>query len=299
MSWMTSQEYFINVCWVGVAACLSITTVTFLRCDTYGSRRSDGAYQEDTASQIYAEVDEDELEVMRAEYSCFGRFLHHALEELADDVQELVLVVQILTENKGLLILLLCGIVSMMCALVAGLGSIDLVHAMLLSTALYVVTTLLVARTARRIVLQNSQDGKPKLTQTDVKKLMEKIPNEDYVPDIDLDKIDMRTINYMLSHRGQQCTDDSSMMNKEHALCKLRQSTRRSHDCVICMSSFKRGESIRILPVCHHEFHKSCIDQWAGTFVAGNTIKTGVPTCPLCNASCFSKEDLVRYLSLR
>lgn len=296
MSWITSQDYFINVGWFGVVACLSIATVSFLRSDTSGSRRSDGAYQEGTASQIYAEVDEHELEVMRAEYSCFGRFLHHALEELADDVQEFFLIAQILRENKGLLTLLLCGIISMMCALVAGLGSIDFVHALLLSTALYAVTTLLVARAARRIVLQNSEDVKPKLTKTDVQKLMNKIPNEEYIPDTDLGTTPRTTLNTMLSHRGQKCIDDSSVMNKEDALRKLRQSTRRSHDCVICMSSFQRGESIRILPVCHHEFHQTCIDQWAGTFVSGNTRKTEDPTCPLCNASCFSKEDLVRYL---
>jgi hypothetical protein len=283
--------------WAGVATCFSATAVAFVCRGTFAAPSATATHHEEDASHIYTEADEYELEAMRAEHTRFGRFLHESLEGFADDIQELVYVGQILTENQGLLILLLGGICSMMMALVAGLENVDVPKALFLSTALYGITTLLVARSARRIVIQNNHQGMPKLTKADVEKLMGGIPKEEYVPDADLDNCDVAIIKEMLTHREQKCCsymyNSTTATQKEDIINKLRQTTRRSHDCCICMSSFIRGETIRILPMCHHEFHKTCIDQWACTFASENTrrldAKRGNPTCPLCNA-CFAKK---------
>lgn len=42
--------------------------------------------------------------------------------------------------------------------------------------------------------------------------------------------------------------------------------------CCICISDYKLGETLTILP-CNHEFHKSCIASW---------LTRGARTCPLC-----------------
>lgn len=265
----------------------SVTAVAFLRHNTPTHQQ-----QEEHSSQIYAEADEYELDAMRTEHTPFGRFLHETIEGLADDIQELIYVSQLLRENKSLLLLLCGGICSMMCALVAGLENVDLMRALCLSTALYVITTLLVAKSARRIAIQNSHQGKPQLTKADIKKMMDRIPKEEYVPDDELENCDIETISEMISHRGQNSSGETT---KKYAINQLCQKTRRSHDCAICFSSFSRGETILILPACHHEFHKACIGQWAGTFVSGNSrrldAKRGNPTCPLCNA-CFAKDGV-------
>lgn len=42
--------------------------------------------------------------------------------------------------------------------------------------------------------------------------------------------------------------------------------------CAICQDSYTDGQAIRTLNVCHHIFHKSCIDRWFETNVH----------CPVC-----------------
>ncbi|KAL8244641.1 hypothetical protein R6Q59_010899 [Mikania micrantha] len=42
--------------------------------------------------------------------------------------------------------------------------------------------------------------------------------------------------------------------------------------CNICLVEYEDGDEVRILP-CHHEFHKSCIDQW---------LKNVHRICPVC-----------------
>ena len=294
MTWIIPQV----IGWSGVhtvATYFSATGLAFLCPRTFTTPSSTAAtHHEEEASHIYTEADEYDLDAMRAAHTRFGRFLHQTLEGFNEDVQEFMYVGQILRENQGLLILLVGGICSMMMALVAGLENVNVPKALCLSTALYGITTLLVARSARRIVIQSNHIGKPKLTNADIKKMMDAFPQEEYVPDDDLDTCDVATIKDMLSHREQKCLNarnNSTETKKEDVINQLRQTSTRSHDCCICMSSFIRGETIRILPMCHHEFHKACIDQWAGTFSSSRRVdaKRGNPTCPLCNAW-FSKE---------
>ncbi|XP_021854219.2 RING-H2 finger protein ATL78-like [Spinacia oleracea] len=47
-------------------------------------------------------------------------------------------------------------------------------------------------------------------------------------------------------------------------------------ECVICLSEFKGGDRLRILPKCHHgSFHVKCIDKWLSS----------QSSCPICRQS--------------
>ncbi|KAK9670570.1 hypothetical protein RND81_13G210100 [Saponaria officinalis] len=46
-------------------------------------------------------------------------------------------------------------------------------------------------------------------------------------------------------------------------------------ECVICLSEFKEGEKVRILPKCNHGFHVKCIDKWLSSH----------SSCPTCRQS--------------
>ncbi|KAJ4704949.1 RING-H2 finger protein [Melia azedarach] len=45
-------------------------------------------------------------------------------------------------------------------------------------------------------------------------------------------------------------------------------------ECVICLGELADGEMVRLLPICRHSFHVSCIDNW----FAGHS------NCPLCRS---------------
>ncbi|XP_055817844.1 RING-H2 finger protein ATL78-like [Solanum dulcamara] len=46
-------------------------------------------------------------------------------------------------------------------------------------------------------------------------------------------------------------------------------------ECVICLSEFRTGEKIKILPKCNHGFHVNCIDKWLNSH-------SSCPTCRNC-----------------
>ncbi|OAY62752.1 E3 ubiquitin-protein ligase [Ananas comosus] len=46
-------------------------------------------------------------------------------------------------------------------------------------------------------------------------------------------------------------------------------------DCSVCLSEFREGESLRLLPKCSHAFHLHCIDTWLKSH----------SNCPLCRAN--------------
>lgn len=50
-------------------------------------------------------------------------------------------------------------------------------------------------------------------------------------------------------------------------------------ECVLCITGYETGDSIRHLPCCAHVYHAECIDRWL-TGAAGRT-------CPLCKADPF------------
>ncbi|XP_021894664.1 NEP1-interacting protein 2-like [Carica papaya] len=42
--------------------------------------------------------------------------------------------------------------------------------------------------------------------------------------------------------------------------------------CAICLDEFMDGNLCRVIPVCNHIFHSTCVDQWL----------KNCPSCPLC-----------------
>jgi hypothetical protein len=55
--------------------------------------------------------------------------------------------------------------------------------------------------------------------------------------------------------------------------------------CAICLSSYERGEEVRILPCdARHHFHKGCCDEWL----------TVNATCPICRARVVGQEEVVQ-----
>jgi len=32
--------------------------------------------------------------------------------------------------------------------------------------------------------------------------------------------------------------------------------------CSICLTDFKQGEVVKVVPLCGHTFHKKCLEQW-------------------------------------
>lgn len=46
-------------------------------------------------------------------------------------------------------------------------------------------------------------------------------------------------------------------------------------DCCICLSEYKKGEKLRILPKCNHGFHVKCVDKWLKCH----------SSCPTCRQS--------------
>ncbi|KAK7395701.1 hypothetical protein VNO78_16267 [Psophocarpus tetragonolobus] len=49
-------------------------------------------------------------------------------------------------------------------------------------------------------------------------------------------------------------------------------------DCAVCLCEFSEKDNLRLLPMCSHAFHISCIDTW----LLSNS------TCPLCRGTLFS-----------
>ena len=55
-----------------------------------------------------------------------------------------------------------------------------------------------------------------------------------------------------------------------------------TENCSICLSAFKKGEELRLLPCPGtHIFHKECVDDW---------LKLN-DSCPCCRQSIFSPES--------
>ncbi|GAB4850930.1 hypothetical protein Ancab_030230 [Ancistrocladus abbreviatus] len=54
------------------------------------------------------------------------------------------------------------------------------------------------------------------------------------------------------------------------------------YECAVCLSEFKEGEKLRVIPNCCHAFHIDCIDVWLQTSA----------NCPLCRSSISSNTLL-------
>ena len=248
-------------------------------------------------SHIFEESNSDELQQFRdEEHSHLCRLFHQTIELF--NLDELAYVACILKESRGLVVILICGISSMMTALLAGFESLDIFRALLTSISCYGLTTVLVARSARTIIFDNNNAelNKERLSFKQVKEIMALVPQEIFMHEGETGNCNSERLAMMLQNRSiateQQLANDS----KQCMIETLYEKRNFNHDCSICLSAFTKGQVIRVLPKCHHEFHKCCIDKWAMTFASREYdfspyVKRGRPTCPLCNMI-FSSEDL-------
>ncbi|KAI4385460.1 hypothetical protein MLD38_003482 [Melastoma candidum] len=54
--------------------------------------------------------------------------------------------------------------------------------------------------------------------------------------------------------------------------------TCRQSDCVVCLTEFEEGETVKVIPLCRHVFHPECVDTWLSSHVS----------CPVCRSTLLS-----------
>ncbi|XP_020573067.1 RING-H2 finger protein ATL16-like [Phalaenopsis equestris] len=67
---------------------------------------------------------------------------------------------------------------------------------------------------------------------------------------------------------------DSAAIRSIPTFCYSSNRSYAATECAVCLSDFRPGEHLRLLPQCSHAFHIDCIDAWLQT-------KT---SCPLCRS---------------
>ena len=293
--------------WLGCisAVLTSICVAYFLFVSLWRAeeRSLQGAVLEDAnrSSHIFTEATIQELEIMQdEEYSPVARIIHLGIETWTDDVENLIYVAQILSENRGLQVLFLVGVSLMVLAIVAGLNDVNVVKALYFSVTCYGTMTVVVARSAMRNVDRLIlRDVKPKLSSAEVTKIIEAIHEESFIRNDELGCCDLRCLRRMLSSRNVTSQDPTKgkevcewmyqdlEATKKNLIVELKLRRKYSVSCCICLDEFAPGDRIRVLPGCHHEFHNKCIDEWARTFVVNKMRinhhdKSGNPSCPLC-----------------
>ena len=75
---------------------------------------------------------------------------------------------------------------------------------------------------------------------------------------------------------------EQSELSVVSALCALPETpfvSDEDAECALCMDTLSRGEMIRVLPRCGHQYHTKCIDRWLLEGQAHQRRR-----CPLCNA---------------
>ncbi|KAI8870956.1 hypothetical protein GQ42DRAFT_178217 [Ramicandelaber brevisporus] len=109
-----------------------------------------------------------------------------------------------------------------------------------------------------------------------------------------MNDIDMVTLNRqnryrILSHSSESgavatttaATAATTAFMKEDLLAS-------SSCCSICIEEYNFGDSVRVLPICRHVFHATCVDHWLLTTSA---------LCPLCKLDTRTSTELFEYES--
>ncbi|KAL6182738.1 hypothetical protein ACLB2K_044151 [Fragaria x ananassa] len=65
---------------------------------------------------------------------------------------------------------------------------------------------------------------------------------------------------------------------------KSRRESSAAADCAVCLSKFEDDDQLRLLPLCCHAFHVSCVDTWLRS----------QQTCPLADCSVGLRADDAR-----
>lgn len=56
--------------------------------------------------------------------------------------------------------------------------------------------------------------------------------------------------------------------------------------CIVCLAEYQEQDALRILPICGHSFHKTCIDIWFQQH----------STCPVCRISLRGTPEKKRFM---
>nr|XP_043619993.1 RING-H2 finger protein ATL54-like [Erigeron canadensis] len=59
-------------------------------------------------------------------------------------------------------------------------------------------------------------------------------------------------------------------------------------DCLVCLSEFEENDMARLLPICKHVFHISCIDTWLRSHT----------NCPLCRAEIVTNDVVSTHVMM-
>lgn len=82
-----------------------------------------------------------------------------------------------------------------------------------------------------------------------------------------VDRLDAGDVPESIEFSMTQVTPPALKYSKEDRVVSEEQST-----CAVCLSDFKDGEAVRLLPECLHCFHAPCIDMWLMSHT----------NCPMC-----------------
>jgi hypothetical protein len=89
-------------------------------------------------------------------------------------------------------------------------------------------------------------------------------------------------LKQMLQRRGIPKKEIDSFVERKNLVDRLKQCRKYADSCCICFETYQVGDTLRILPHCHHELHVDCLDNWVYTF-ANQPVKISQdPSCPLC-----------------
>ena len=119
------------------------------------------------------------------------------------------------------------------------------------------------------------------LKEGEVRRIVDGIPEEDYVLPTDIERCSIDRLRRMAVCRHICSKSKVQQLPREQLVSELSQARRVEHSCCVCLGAFERGDKIKVIPSCHHEIHSECFGDWANTFAARG--KWGAPTCPLCN----------------
>lgn len=305
-SYVIGFVFFSEGLWRG---CVSTVLTAICLAPLFGRAMPTTSDESDRSSHIiFAEASSQELRNMRyEEYTFIGRMIHIGIENWSQDVEDLVYVASVLGENQGLLLLLIVGISSMMFALVVGSDDVNLIMALFLSVACYILTTVFVARSALRSIPLS--DKRQLLSSAEVTRIIEAIYEENFVRNDELMKCDLPCLRIMFNCRKAELQDavtrtelcscyypyceckslESELQEKTILVEKLLIRRKYDESCCICLETFEENDRIRVLGGCQHEFHSQCIDTWLRTFASDRSrisrlVRSGQPCCPLCKA---------------
>jgi hypothetical protein len=200
----------------------------------------------------------------------------------------------VIAQNAWLMFLTACGVSFLAVGLVTAAG-FGLIGAILLAAIPYIyvsyLTLKVIQRYRQRQLLDHDNNDnfkEPQLNMVDIVMIMQYHPREPFISNNELDRASEEQLKRMLMIR--QPPQDEENINDgtldPNSLVEAVKKCRKYNEaCTICFEDYEKGDCVRVISQCHHEFHDDCIIKWAGTFATSNIKRGCTPTCPLCNES--------------